>query len=182
MTEIPRTDNPEVRHEPSDVSHRVLVIWGLSLAALIGMIALGSWLLFDLLQGRQQRSQPPPLPLAVQERQKQERLDPAGTPAPPEWSNTRGPAPLPRNPRLEGFEAQTDATRGAPPQTVPESYRWVDRQEGIVQIPLEQALRLLVEQKENAPPGARTDAETTEKFPTLPSRASSGRSSIGRNP
>lgn len=182
MTETQRMDNPRVRHERSDVSNRAVLLWGVSLVAIITVVGLGSWLLFDHLQDRQQRIQPPPLPLAVEERQKQERLDPAGPQTPSNWSNSRGLPPLPRSPRLEGIEGQTRSTQTAKPHPVSNSYRWVDPKESMLQIPLEEAMRLVVDRYGKTPPSTRSGARPEEKFPAVPSRASSGRSSIGREP
>ena len=111
-----------VHHETSDVDTRVLLrfVGGLLTAAVVIPAVVG--LLFIYLAKREARPAPVEFPLA------------AGT-------QDRVP-PQPRlqtNPRddLQNFREQED--------TVLTSYGWVDRNAGIVRIPIEEAMKLTVQ-------------------------------------
>jgi hypothetical protein len=112
----------DVRHETSDVDVRVLLrfVGGLLTAAVVIPAVVG--LLFVYLARREARPVPLEFPLAGAE---QHRM-------PPEPR-------LQTNPRedLQTFRDQED--------TILTSYGWVDRNAGIVRIPIEEAMKLTVE-------------------------------------
>lgn len=117
--------NPEVRHEPSDVSVRG-VLWfagGLAATTLIILVLL-DWM-FDALAERRKAQQPPPAFVS-------------GRPERPV---------LPPEPRLEGIQTPSTKTAGHA-SAVLNSYGWVDENAGIVHIPIEKAMeRILAEKK-----------------------------------
>jgi hypothetical protein len=121
MDEVPR-DADQIRRgrEETDVRLRPFLIFGLSLATLAGLSLLAMWLLFDYLAARQTRLgvTPPPLFEAQQ---------------------------LPPEPRLQVSPQHDLQAMLAAQKAILHSYGWVDRQAGIVRIPIERAMRLLTE-------------------------------------
>ena len=121
MGEVPR-DAEGIRrgHEESEVRLRPFVIFGLSLAALAGLSLLAMWLLFGYLAARQARLEvtPPPVFEARQ---------------------------LPPEPRLQVSPRRDLQAILAAQEAILRSYGWVDRQAGIVRIPIERAMQLLTE-------------------------------------
>jgi hypothetical protein len=179
-----RHDNPETRHERSDVSVRAILACAGGLAVVAALIHVGAWLLFDYLEARERRAKPNLFPLAAEERQRPGGLRLEGTPAPEGWSNTVGQPLPPREPRLEGIKdmegkgvyVDADVRHGGGP---PGKYGWVDRKKGIVQIPLEQAMDLIVEH--NLLPARSPElGGGREQLDAWPSRANSGRWPVGR--
>ena len=118
----PETDNPDVRHEESDVNVRAILGFGAGLFAvlvIVGAVVLG---LFGLLDRREISAAPPAYPLA----EGQERREP--------------PEPrLQRAPRLDlqNFRTSEDQLLN--------SYQWVDRNAGTVRIPIGEAMKLTVQ-------------------------------------
>jgi hypothetical protein len=107
-------------HEASDVRLRPLLISGLSLAALAGLSLLAMWLLFDYMADRQAR------------------LEVALSPV----FEARQLPPEPRlqvSPRHDLREILTNEME------MLHTYGWVDRQAGIVRIPIERAIDLVAE-------------------------------------
>lgn len=115
-------ENPNVQHETSDVNVRgVLAFCGALLAAGI-VIHAAVWLLFLVFNAREARQPAPEFPLAV------------------EHENRLPPEPrLQTNPRqdLRDLRAQEDA--------VLNSYGWVDKNAGLVRVPIERAMELTVQ-------------------------------------
>jgi hypothetical protein len=125
MTESRETDAPEsgandVHHEESDINVRAVVRSGLALVGVAVVVHLSIWLLFSIFERRDaQRNLP--APLAAEE--------PRVPPAPR----------LQVTPRLDLQElrAQEDA--------VLNSYAWVDRDAGVVRIPVSEAMKLVLQ-------------------------------------
>ena len=115
------TDNPEVHHELSDVNIRAILLFGAGLVASGIVISFLVWLLFGYFTRREARV-PSMYPLAATE---ENRL-------PPEPR-------LQTNPRqdLRDLRTQEAATLN--------SYGWVDRNAGIVRIPVGDAMKLIVQ-------------------------------------
>jgi hypothetical protein len=107
-------------HEVSEVQLRPLLISGLSLATLAGLSLLAMWLLFDYLTDRQAHLGVAPSPV-FEARQ------------------------LPPEPRLQVSPQQDLRKALTNEMDVLHSYGWVDRQAGIVRIPIERAIDLLAE-------------------------------------
>src|SRR5262245_55879457 len=97
----PTRDNPDVRHETSDVSVRGILYPAGALVAVALVIHVGSWLLFDYLLARERRAKPDLFPLAAEERQRLAPPRPDG-PTPESWNSIKGPPQPPEGPRLEG--------------------------------------------------------------------------------
>jgi hypothetical protein len=171
---------PAHRHEPPDVDLRGILYCAAGLVAIAVVIHVGAWLLFRLLEAREARAKPDHFPLAAEERQREQPPRAAITATPLEWSSSRNLPLLPREPRLEGIERMEGKTPYVRPGEVRveaaeelNSYQWVNREQGVVQIPLRQAMDLIAEQQPAGPPAPN---------PRPPSRANSGRSPEGRQP
>jgi hypothetical protein len=88
------------------------------------------------------------------------------------------PAPTPPAPRLEAESgSQLDAYRAATDQKL-NSYRWVDRSQGVVAIPIDRAMDEIAQQ--GLP--ARPSPTAVDRGSSVPSRASSGRVLEERTP
>lgn len=114
-------DNPEVRHEGSDVNVRGILIFGLGLFVTAAAIHVLVWLLFLYFAGREATRGATTYPLAADQQ----------TRVPPEPR-------LQANPRedMRLLREQEDA--------ILKSYGWVDRPAGVVRIPIEDAMKLTV--------------------------------------
>jgi hypothetical protein len=115
-------DNPDVHHETTDVNIRGILAFGVGLFIAAVLIHFLVWLLFGYFAGREAQQKTPEFPLAASQ-------------------ETRLP-PEPRlqiNPRedLRDLRAQEDA--------VLSSYGWVNRDGGVVRIPIADAMKLTVE-------------------------------------
>ena len=121
MGERSRDSEPAGRgHEERDVSLRPLIISGVCLVLLAGLSLLAMWLLFDYLAARRARLEVLPSPV-FEARQ------------------------LPPEPRLQISPQQDMRQMRAAEMAALHSYGWVDRQAGIVRIPIERAIELLAE-------------------------------------
>jgi hypothetical protein len=112
-------------HERSDLRPRTIAIFGLVLAAVVaGCLVAAGWM-FDLFAAYLATRDVPPSSLA--------RVEP------------------PAGPRLQ-VNAPADMARlRAEEEAILSTYDWVDRGAGIVRIPIEQAMRLLVERGAKSP-------------------------------
>jgi hypothetical protein len=123
-----RPDPPRFLHETQDANIRAVFAFGMGLVVTGVVVSLVVWLLFRY--------------LAAGEAQ-------AGMPQSPTTAATSRPSgaqePLPPEPRLQVHprEDLIDLRRHED-QTL-ESYGWVDKNAGIVRIPIEEAMRLAVE-------------------------------------
>jgi hypothetical protein len=109
-------------HETSDVSIRPIVKFGIGLGVATALISVALWGLFRLYD-REERKQDRPLPPMV-------AASLARTPPEPRLE----PDPLAPRRRIR---AREDA--------VLTTYGWVDRRTGVVRIPIDRAMELLVE-------------------------------------
>jgi hypothetical protein len=153
-----RVENPEVRHEQSDVTLKSVLLFagGLMLVALIVHLAL--WAMLIRLGKHEDRAKKSVFPLAVEERRQ-------GPHQPPE-------------PRLEGIDPAQRAVQGEPGEAPEEwdvhRFGWIDEKAGLAHIPVEEAMRRLVEKE------AGGSARASETEP--PNRSSSGRTPGGGQP
>ncbi len=115
----PQPAQKERRYETRDFTSRAMVYsaFGFALLTLVGLLV--SWLAFRHFV----------------------RVQKLGPPASP-FENTRE---LPPAPRLQIAPAQALKAYLADEQTKLESYGWVDRQAGIVRIPIDRAMKLSLE-------------------------------------
>ena len=115
-------DNPDVRHETSDVNIRAILGFGLGLIVVAVFIHVTVWLLFMFFEGRETHRVAAEFPLAVGQENRQ----------PPEPR-------LQTHPRedLRDLRQQEDDILG--------SYGWVNKASGEVRIPITDAMKLTVQ-------------------------------------
>lgn len=122
---MPETTHPEQghsapspAHEVRDVQPRSAVIFFVSLGVLIILALVGMWALFDYLEAQEAKVQPPPVTI--------ER-------------------PLPPEPRLQ-VTPETDLERlRAREEAILHSYGWVNKEAGVVRIPIDRAIDLILQ-------------------------------------
>jgi hypothetical protein len=114
--------NPAVEHEESDVNIRAIFGFGLGLLAVGVVVHVLVWLLFLSLAAGEQVQTPPQYPLAVADSER-----------------------LPPEPRLQTSPRQDLIDLRAQEQQLLQTYGWVDRNAGVVRIPIEEAVRLTLE-------------------------------------
>ena len=145
---------PGMKYETKDLSTRVIVWFAVSLVVAAAVIHVVIWLLQLYLGGLNEKADPRQFPMAN-----------VGAPQPP-------PAPrLQTQPReeLKNMRAEEDKVLRA--------YGWADPQRGKVQIPIEEAMRLLAEQGLPSRPNPPAAA-----LRGLPQDSSSGRTLTGGTP
>jgi hypothetical protein len=111
-----------VGHEVTDVNLGGVYIFALGLFVTVLVVAVVAWMLFAYFSGREARRSAPRYPLAAAQ---QDRLPPAPR--------------LQVNPRddLRQLRAREDELLG--------SYGWMDRDRGVVRIPISEAMKLTVQ-------------------------------------
>jgi hypothetical protein len=112
----------EAGHETSDVSIGAIVKFGIGLAAVVLLVHLATWGLFRVMDAREEkRDRPlPPLVAAALRR-------------------------TPPGPRLEPDALSPRRRMQAEENAALTTYGWVDRDAGIVRMPIERAMEILVE-------------------------------------
>jgi len=111
---------PPADYKGRDISYRGLVYAFIGLVVLLGVAAGATFLLFDFFQIRQAAGDPPASPFG------EVRL------VPPEPRLQVEPIE-----DLRAMEAETDRLLGG--------YAWVDRERGLVRIPIERAMEIVAE-------------------------------------
>ena len=117
---IPPPSNAAAGHELSDLDPKKIGWFGAALALLIIGALLASYLLFNWFYASVRRAQPKPSPLSF----------------------NREPTPEPRLSVRAGDELQS---LRAEEEKALNSYEWVDRDHGIVRIPIARAMEIVVE-------------------------------------
>ncbi len=115
-------DNPEVVHETSDVNVGAILRYGAALLVVAAIAHVFLWWLFGVYQRQYQRAQTQVYPMAAGQ---QDRL-------PPE-------------PRLQSNPQQDLIELRAKQETLLKEYGWVNKATGIARIPIEEAMRIVVE-------------------------------------
>jgi hypothetical protein len=120
--------NRDVQFEKSDVDASALLRYGLWIVGITAVVVVLMWRLYFVFVSREAARQPPPPILKV---------DPEAMAAPPPHLQTRP---------VQDFQAFRAREEG-----VLSSYGWVDKEKGVVRIPIEEAMRLVVERGLPAP-------------------------------
>jgi hypothetical protein len=115
-------DNPEVVHEESDVNVGAILRYGAGLLAVGLVVHLFLWGLLGLYERRHARTQTQVYPMAAGQ---QDRL-------PPE-------------PRLQDTPQEDMNALRAKQNGLLKEYGWVNKEAGIARIPIEEAMRIVVE-------------------------------------
>jgi hypothetical protein len=114
--------NHDVQFEKSDVDASALLKYGFWLVVTTAVVVVLLWRLYFVFVRQEAARQPPPPIL---------KADPEAMAAPPPNLQTRPVQDF------EAFRAREDSVLG--------SYGWVDKEAGTVRIPIDEAMRLLVE-------------------------------------
>jgi hypothetical protein len=112
---------PAVRHETSDINVRGIFAFGAGLTAATVFVAFCVWLLFQYFSAREARAVPRNYPLAI------------------------GTDQVPPEPRLQINPRQDMSNLRGREDQVLNTYGWVDRNAGIVRIPIDRAMSLTVQ-------------------------------------
>jgi hypothetical protein len=113
------TSNPEVHHEESDVNIRAILVFGAGLIVVAVLIHLVTYVLFRYFDAREAQRVTPQYPLAIAQEQR-----------------------VPSEPRLQTDPRQDLADLREKEDETLNSYGWVDRNAGVVRIPIDEAIRL----------------------------------------
>ena len=122
MSESPDANNVEVVHEESDVNVAAILRYGLGLFAVAVVVHVFLWWLLGVYERQDQRAQTQAFPMAAGQ---QNRLPPA-----PRFQE---------NPQEELQQLREKQ------KALLEGYGWVNKEAGIVRIPIEDAMKLVVE-------------------------------------
>jgi hypothetical protein len=114
--------SPGVHHETSDVDFRAILTFGVGLAIAAAAIHVLLWLLFIHFEGREAQTGARRFPLAAEQQNR-----------------------LPAEPRLQTNPRQDLNDLRAREDELLNTYGWVDRNAGVVRIPIGEAMRLTVE-------------------------------------
>lgn len=115
-------DNVEVVHEESDVNVGAIFRYGIGLFAVAVIVHVFLWWLLGVYERQNQRAQTQAFPMAIGQG---DRLPPA--------------------PRLQDNPQQELQELRARQKTLLEGYAWVNKEAGVVRIPIEEAMRMVVE-------------------------------------
>jgi hypothetical protein len=116
-------DHLDVHREESDVNIRAIFGFGAGLMALAAVVGIVVWLLFGYFTRREDlASGQPTYPLAASQEER-----------------------LPPEPRLQTNPRQDLQDLRAAEDDLLTRYRWVDRNAGVVRIPIDQAMRLTLQ-------------------------------------
>jgi hypothetical protein len=114
--------NPEVRFESSDVDATSLLKYGFGLLVTTAVVVVLLWRLYFVFVAREAARQAPPPVM---------KIDPEAMSAPP--------------PNLQTVPSQDLAAFRSREDSVLHSYGWMDKDAGVVRIPIEEAMRILAE-------------------------------------
>jgi len=115
-------ENPDVHHETSDVNIHAILGFGAGLIGVTASVLFMVWLLFGYFTSREARQAPPEYPLAASQGER-----------------------LPPEPRLQSSPREDLRELRAAEDDVLGSYGWVDKNAGVVRIPIDEAIRLTLQ-------------------------------------
>jgi hypothetical protein len=123
MSELPREpDNPEVVHEKSDVNVGAILRYGAGLLAVALAVHVFLWWLLGVYDRQHERAQTQVYPMAAG---RQDRLPPF--------------------PRFQANPQQDLRDLRAKQKALLDGYGWVDKEAGLARIPIENAMKMIVE-------------------------------------
>ena len=115
-------EHPEIHHETSDVNIRGVLAFGGALIVVGLFISFVVWLLFQYLTAREAARVPPVYPLAAAQENR-----------------------LPPEPRLQTNPRQDLRDLRMQEEQALDTYGWVDKNAGVVRIPISEAMKLTVQ-------------------------------------
>jgi hypothetical protein len=116
-----KTEPGSVDHETSDVNIRAIFGFAIGLTVTMIVVAFAVWVLFQYFNAREARTVFVEYPLASQESR------------------------VPPEPRLQTDPRQDMSDLRAREDQLLQSYGWVDKNAGVVRVPIERAMQLVVE-------------------------------------
>ncbi len=116
-------ENPEVHHETSDVNIGGVLGFALGLLIATLFICFAVWVLFKYFEAREARAVTPVYPLAV----------------------TTQETRLPPEPRLQTNPREDLGNLRTHEDEILTSYGWVDKNNGVVRIPIDEAMKLTLQ-------------------------------------
>ena len=123
MSELPeKSDNPEIVHEESDVNVGAILRFGIGLAAVALVVHVFLWWLLGVYERQQNGAQAQAFPMAAGQQNR-----------------------LPPSPRFQENPQQELQDLRAKQRGVLEEYSWVNKEAGIARIPIEEAMKIVVE-------------------------------------
>jgi len=144
-------DTPEVVHEESDVDVRTIIWFGVGLAAVALVVHVFLWWLQGFYASSTQRSQTVAYPMAAGQQDQ-----------------------LPPEPRLQDNPQQELRELKARQYGVLEGYGWVNKEAGVARIPIEDAMRAVVQRglpARDTPPATAAPDATKTRAVTGPSKS-----------
>jgi hypothetical protein len=124
-------DNPDVHHEESDVNIRGVLAFAAGLIVVAIVVHIAMWVLFRFFDAREARRQVIDYPLAVQQENR-----------------------LPPEPRLQTNPREDLREFRSAEQDLLTTYGWVDKNAGVVRIPIDEAMKLTLQRGLPARSGA----------------------------
>jgi hypothetical protein len=122
MSEPRNPDNPEIVHEESDVNVRAILGFGFALIVVAVIVHVFLWWLQGTYQRRTEEGQLQEYPLAAGQQE-----------------------PLPPAPRLQENPQREMRELRARQEALLNGYGWVNRDAGVARIPIEEAMRIVVQ-------------------------------------
>ena len=122
MSASPDQDNVEMVHEESDVNVGAILRYGVGLFLIAAVVHLFLWWLLGVYERQNERAQTQVYPMAASQ---QDRLPP--------------------QPRFQQDPQQELQDLRAKQKALLEGYGWANKEAGVVRIPIEEAMRLVVE-------------------------------------
>ena len=122
MSASPDQNNVEVVHEESDVNVSAILRYGLGLFLVAAVAHLFLWWLLGVYEHQNERAQTQVYPMAASQRDR-----------------------LPPQPRFQQDPQQELQDLRARQKALLEGYGWANKEAGVVRIPIEEAMRLVVE-------------------------------------
>lgn len=135
VTQPPDPNSVAAGHELRDVRANTMLAFALALAVIVVLSCLFLIWLFDTFQRRAQRHDPKLSPLVESQ--------------------------VPPAPRLEIKPSRNLAQQRAAENRLTHHYRWIDKEEGVVQIPVERAMELVAD--EGLPASAASPPEHEDR-------------------
>jgi hypothetical protein len=116
----PRTDNPEVSHERSDVNVRAILVFGIGLLLIAVIIHIALYWLLGFFRDTSARREPPASPMRAEKE-------------------------VPPSPRLQVSPRDDLTAMRAAEEKELRTYGWVDKENKVVRIPIDRAMELIAE-------------------------------------
>ena len=123
MSELPdNPDNVEVVHEESDVNVSAILRYGVGLVVVAAIVHLFLWWLLGVYERQNDRAQTHVFPMAAGQRDR-----------------------LPPSPRFQENPQEELQELRAKQKALLEGYGWVNKEAGVARIPIEDAMKMVVE-------------------------------------